>query len=224
MKNGTMYAARLKKAYAKIRQAASQPDIPELDEPLRRLAVAILGVQTSEEEASRALDRAFDHVVDWNELRVSSAKELNKATGNVIPHGVERCQKLIGALQAIYDNENRLSLDHLRNLGRRDARHYLERLDGVDAYAVASVVLWSLGGHAIPVDDRLLEALRRADLVNPNADRSEVQAFLERHISATDAKAFCLIMRGYAPKKASAKSAPKTKAAGKKKRSTSKAK
>ena len=100
MKNGTMYAARLKKAFAKIRQSAVKPEIPDVDEPLRRLAIAILGVETSDEEADSALDRAFDHVVDWNELRVSSAKELNKATGNVIPHGVERCQRLIGALQA----------------------------------------------------------------------------------------------------------------------------
>jgi len=217
MKNGTMYAGRLKKAYAKVRQSAPKTDIPEMDEPLQRLAIAILGVETTDEDAKSALDRAFTTMVDWNEVRVSSPAELNRATGNAIPHGVQHCQQLVNALQAIYDRENRLSLERLRGMGRRDARHYLEQLDGLDEYGVASVLLWSLGGHAIPVDDRLLEALREADLVNPSADRSEVQAFLERHIGAADAKEFCLIMQTFSRRKASPKTGTKSKAKAKKK-------
>ncbi len=224
MKSGTIYAARLKRAYAKIRQSVPQPKIPESDDPLRRLAIAVLGVEGAEEEAETALDRAFTTVVDWNELRVSSAAELNKATGNTIPHGVERCQRLIDALQAIYDRENQLSLDHLRTMGRREARHYLEQLNGVDEYGVASVILWSLGGHAIPVDDRLLEHLRNTDLVNPSADRAEVQAFLERHISAAEAKEFCIIMRSFTPKRTSGKAGVRPKSTAGKKKIASKSK
>lgn len=224
MKNGTMYAGRLKKAYAKIRKAIPKPEVPELDEPLRRLAIAILGVETIEQEAVSAIDRAFTTMVDWNELRVSSAQELNKATGNTIPHGVEHCQKLLDALQAVYDRENLLSLDRLHNMGRREARHYLEQLNGLDEYGVASVVLWSLGGHAIPVNDRLLEGLRHAELVNPSADRAEVQAFLERHVSANEAKTFCIIMQSLSPKKTSSKAGAKAKSPAKKKKVASNAK
>ncbi len=114
-------------------------------------------------------------------------------------------------------------------MGRRDAKHFLEKLDGVDEFATAAVLLWSLGGHAIPVDDRLLEALRQADLVHPEATRAEVQAFLERNISAAEAKRFCLAMRTFAASgagKSSAKAAKKRKrsaaSATKKKRTTSK--
>jgi len=217
MKNGTMYAGRLRKVYAKVRQSAPKPEIPELDEPLRRLAIATLGVETTDEDAKRAIDRAFATMVDWNEIRVSSAAELNRATGNAIPHGVHHCQRLVDALQAIYDRENQLSLDRLRSMGRRDARHYLEQLDGLDEYGVASVLLWSLGGHAIPVNDRLLAALRDADLVNPSAGRSEVQAFLERHVGAADAKEFCLVMQTFSPKKVPSKTVTKKKAKARKK-------
>lgn len=198
MKNGTLYARRLKKAYAKLRRSMTKLRIPEPDDPLRRLAIAILGVGASDEEARRAIDRASTTMVDWNEMRVSDRSELNKATGNMIPQGVQRCQQLIAALESIFYRENRLSLDQLKSMGRREARHYLEQLEGVDEYAVASVLLWSLGGHAIPVNDRLLTGLRNADLVHPSASRAEVQAFLERHVNATEAKEFCVIMRSFA--------------------------
>jgi len=194
MKNGTVFGARVKKAYAKLKQSVPPPDIPEADDPLHRLAVAILGVGSSDALAASAIDRAFNTLVDWNEIRVSSEQELNKAMGNCLPHGVERCAQLIAALQSVFDHENRMSLDRLKGMGRRDAKHLLEQLAGVDEYAVASIILWSLGGHAIPVNDKLLETLRAAELVNEESGRGEIQAFLERHVSAAEAKAFCLLM------------------------------
>lgn len=217
MKNGTMYAAKVKKVYTGLRQSLPRPEVPEPDDPLRRLAIAILGVGCSDEEATQAVDRALTTMADWNEIRVSSAFELNKATGNAIPKGTQQCQHLISALQSVFDRENRLSLDRLKNLGRREARRYLEELDGVDAYAVASVLLWSLGAHAIPVNDRLLEALRAADLVHPSAGRAEVQVFLERHVPAVEAREFCMIIRSLGAKRRPSSKRTRPKAATRKK-------
>ena len=198
MKDGTAYGARLKKAFAKLRQSVGKPIIPEPDDPLRRLAVAILGVGSSDAEAVKATDRALANMVDWNEIRISTAEQVHEAIGNGIAPGAQHCRRLITALQGIYNIENCLSLDRLKNMPRRDAKQYLEALPGVDEYAVASVMLWSLGGHAIPVNDRLLEGLRSANLVYPQADRGEVQAFLERHVNAADAKEFCLVIQSLA--------------------------
>lgn len=203
MKNGTAYAARLKKAFSRHRATVPKPQIPEPDDSLHRLAVAILGVSCSETTAERAVKRACAIMADWNEMRISSPAELDSAMGGTIPSGLERCRQLITALQSIFDRENRLSLDRLKSLGRREARQYLESLNGVDAFAVASVMLWSLGGHAIPVHDRLLRVFREANLVHPDAGRAEVQAFLERHVSAAEAKEFCLLMDSFSKKKTS---------------------
>ena len=198
MKNGTYYATQLKKLYGRLSQSLSAPVVPGPTDPVMQLVTAILGVGCSDAEGERAVQQALKTLVDLNEMRVSSAHELNKAMGNMIPDGVRRCQCVIDALQAVFDRENKLSLDRLRGLGRREARHYLEQLKGVDHYAAASVTLWSLGGHAIPVNDGLLQALRDEKVVNQTSDRQEVQAFLERHIGAADAKAFCLVMRAFA--------------------------
>ena len=222
MKQGTLYATRLKKKYAKARQAVPAPTIPEPDDPLHRLGIAILGVKYGDTEAKKAIDRLLSRMADWNEVRVSRPGEINEAMGNANPERLEHCQRLVKVLQSVFDRENRLSLDWLGQLGRREARQYLEELAGVDEYAVASVALWSLGGHGIPVDDRFYQALREADLVHPAATRGEVQAFLERHVSAAEAKGFCLIMRSFLCPKPGAGKRSKTSPARKtrKKKST----
>ncbi len=196
MKNGTMYAGRLKKAFAKVRQ--HEPDgaaVSELDDPLRRMAVGILGVDCGDEAAEAAVDRILSVMADWNEVRVSHPTQIQRLVGEAIPQGLTRCQQVASALQSVFDRENRLSLERLRGLGRRDARLYLEKLNGIGEHAVASVLLWSLGGHAVPVPTVMLDALRSAELVNPTATIDEVQAFLERNVPATEAKEFCVAMR-----------------------------
>ena len=217
MKDGTRYARRLKKAYAKLRQSVAEPKIPEVDDPMRRLAIAILGVECGDAEAARAIDRIFTAMVDWNEVRVSSVAQVYRAMGDRIPQGLDRARQLLDALQAIYEREHRVSLDRLRGIGRREARDYLEALQGVDDFAAASVMLWCFGGHAIPVNDKLLASLREAELVHPNATRAEVQAFLERNVNSAQAKEFCLVMRSFAgPKRSAAGSAKSAKPARKK--------
>lgn len=194
MKDGTRYAGRFKKAYAKLKQARTIPEIPEWPDPIERLATAILGVECGDGPASKAVKKLREVMVDWNEVRASYPSEVHRAIGNQIPQATERCSELIKALNAIYDREHVVSLDRLKTVGKRDARHYFDDLGGVDEFAAASVILWSLGGHAMPVADRVLAALREADLVHPEASRADVQAFLERHVAADKAKETCLVL------------------------------
>jgi|CXWL01.1.fsa_nt_gi endonuclease III len=204
MKDGTHYADRLKKAYSKVKHGISEADIPEPGDPIRCLAVGILGSDNGPSRAERQLNKALGVVVDWNEIRVSNVHEVAVLLGDTGTESLRRCQNLLDALHTIYDRENRVSLDRLKSLGRREARQYLETIKGVDEYAVAYVVLWSFGGHAIPVWNQVLGILREADLVHPTATRAEIQAFLERNVPAADAKAFSLAVGSLGSGKAAA--------------------
>ena len=211
MKNGTAYAAKLKKVYAKQKQLVGPVEVPESGDAMVQLAEGILGIANGVDFAHRLVSRMLTNVVGWNEARVSNVFELQRAAGDSVESHKPYYERLLRALQSVYDHENKMSLDRLRSIGRREGRSLLESLDGVDEYAVASVILWSLGGHAIPVCDRLLETLKTADVVHPDASRAEVQAFLERHIPAAEAKTFCLTMRSFtAPKRGAKTSAKKT--------------
>ena len=68
MKNGTLYASRLKRAYTKQRQAVPKPDIPEPVDPLTCLATAVLAEESSDAEAKRAVDRILTSMVESDGL------------------------------------------------------------------------------------------------------------------------------------------------------------
>jgi endonuclease III len=215
MKEGTAYAKRIKQVHAKLMRGTPEPALPEADEPLRRLVLAALTASTNEDRANQAFERLLEAMVDLNEVRVSRPVEIAEAIGDLVPDPQACGLQISRLLQAVFDRENRLSLERLGTLPRREAKQYLEQLDGADEYVVASVMLWSLTAHAIPVDDGMLKKLQKADLVHPEATRSEVQAFLERHISAAEARAFCVLMRSFEP--------PKSKRGGKRGQAKSKA-
>jgi hypothetical protein len=134
-------------------------------------------------------------MVDWNEIRVSTPAQVQEAIGLTGDGLRERCRVLLRCLQAIYNRENRVCLDHLKKMPRREARQYLDELDGLSDYAVASVFLWSLGGHAIPLHEELFKALQAEELVHPEADAKTVQAFLERNVAAADAREFTVVIQ-----------------------------
>jgi endonuclease III len=215
MKDGTLYAGKLKRAFSRLRQSMAAPVVPEPSDPVRQLALSIVGEECGEEEAGRALDKLLMTMVDLNEVRVSTPDQVHRGLGNRIPDGLERSRRLIRALQRVYEHEHCLSLERLRNMGRREAREFLESLEGVNDYSAAAVMVWSFGGHAIPVNDAVHRSLREAGLVHPAASRVEVQAFLERNVAAAQVKEFCLMMPGLAGRRVAKPTRKKEKAAPK---------
>lgn len=197
MKNGTLYAKKLKKAMARIRGAATEA-AAQANDPIEHLIVAVLSQETSVQRAEKAMRQLRDDMVDFNELRVSSPAEVSASIQQHVPHPVQRAKALIGILNAIYRKQYAVSLDNVAGRGVRDLKGYLDGLEGMTPYVSAYLLLWSLGGHAIPVNNLALDVLRREELVDAAADAAEVQAFLERHISAADARDFARDLEAYA--------------------------
>ncbi len=206
MKDGSLYSERVKKRFAHL-PPPKQQDLPCASaspgqkprglgsDPLYQMAAAILGAGEGEAAGFCALELILAEMIDWNEMRVCSPADMAAIVGHTLPQAQSRCEHLRRALNDVFQKEGVMSLDRLRAMKLRDARMYLVSLDAVDGFAAASVVVWSLGGHAIPVDEALLEGLRQEELVHPDATREEVQAFLERAISASQAKSFCAAAR-----------------------------
>ena len=198
MKDGAQYARRIKRLYNRLRRTEGKPEPGEPTEPIEQLIVSVLGVGSSQEHGRKALRKLLRHTVDINEIRVSSPGEITSVIKDVVPQASERAKALVAALNAVYHAENEVSLASLHTMGRREARQYLENLGSIDPYSIASIMLWSLGGHAIPVSDRVLAALRANDLVAPECEVATVQSFLERHTGAAEGPQFTLLMEKYA--------------------------
>lgn len=197
MKHGSEYAKRVKRLYNRLRRDAAKPPQVNHTDPLDQLILGILARDVSETKAQSAYARLMGAVVDLNDLRVTPWIEVADVLQQDLPDAENRARMLVGALNAIYDRCATVTLAFLRGKSVREAREYLRALPGIDEYAAARVVLFGLGGHAIPIDETTVQVFRQEELVGPEATLPEVQSFLERHIRASDAADFTMLVHRY---------------------------
>lgn len=163
-------------------------DRPEDADPLLwHLTFSFMAWEAGLSCAAAANRRIHESVVDYNELRVCLPAELSPILGCEYPLARERALRLRSTLGDIYRREHRVTLSHLWNLPKRDARLYLESLDGMPLYVAARLSLLSLDAHAFPLDERLRSALVEEQALPPELDVVEATGWLERYFRAGEA-------------------------------------
>lgn len=198
MKDGAEFAKRFRTFYNKLSRAAGRGDRRDPLPIIEEFIVAILARETTESQALAAYKRLIENVVDLNELRVTTAREMSGFVGESFPECKEKAEEIASVLSDIVAREGRLELSGLKQKKVREAREYLETLGGASPFAAAWVLSRCLGGHAVPVDQALIQALKADALVPADAELPEIQAFLERVIPASDFKRHPGILQDYA--------------------------
>lgn len=186
MKNAPEHAKRLSQLLSRLDQQVAPAEPDELD-PLRQMIHAFLVWEASRNQADQAYARLMRETVDLNDLRVSDPHEVAEVIGKRYALAEERCYRLHRALHDVYRREHAVDLARLRDVTKRDARNYLDGLEGMVPFVSASVCLLSLNAHALPADEQLRERLARDGVVDEDAPLEEVQSFLEHNILADDA-------------------------------------
>ncbi|QNN23804.1 hypothetical protein HED60_16515 [Planctomycetales bacterium ZRK34] len=196
MKHATDYAKRLSQMMRQLAKAAPDREVIERD-PIERLIHAFLCWESSHNQADQALAKLMREIVDFNDLRVTDPADLVAIIGPGYALAEERMYRLSCVLHAIYKREHHVSLGRLADMPKREAREYLDGLDGMPPFVSASVLLLGFDGHAVPVDEQLHQRLQRDDIVDPEATLAETQSFLESHIRAADSIDAYVLLRAY---------------------------
>ncbi|MBL8762282.1 MAG: hypothetical protein JNL50_13370 [Phycisphaerae bacterium] len=158
-----------------------------LDPAVEELVFSMLVWEARTPQAREAIHRIRAGVVDYNELRVCFPEEIRAMLGERYPRGAERAARLRAALNDLYKREHRVTLQAVLTAGKRDARQYLETLDGVPPFAAARTFLVLCAGHAAPVDERIRNLLAEEGVVAPTDEPEAVSSWLERQLKAGDA-------------------------------------
>jgi hypothetical protein len=195
---------------------------PEDREPIAELVYSFLLWESTTARADNAFKRVTSQFVDFNDLRVSRPIEVEFALGKTYPLLDERIMRLQASLQDIYVREYEVSL-HLEKLSKRDARKYLESLEGMPPFVAARTTLFVLGAHAMPIEQRLLDYLIEAGVLDDGTDLEKAQGLFERHVKAEDCLAAYLKLQHFAERGPQKKrSTTQRKAASRKKTTTKK--
>src|SRR5207253_2839062 len=133
------------------------------------------------EAADNAFKSLQEQFFDWNEVRVSSVRELADALQG-LNDAETRAQRIVDFLQEVFETTFSFDLEPLQKKGLKQAAKQLARYQAANDYAVAWVVQKSLGGHAIPLDASALRVLRRLGILEDGRDMEALRASLEHQI------------------------------------------
>lgn len=185
MKNAAACAKKLTSLLKKL-PSVEPPEFEHADDPVAVLVLSFMMADATTEKALAGYRKLREHIVDFNDLRVSMPHEVAGYLGGRYPGAIDRCQRIRAALRNIYLREHAVTLDALREAGKRDARKYLESLEGMLPYVSARVLLMSFETHAIPVDTQLREQLVAGGAADEDADLAEISTWLTRQVRASD--------------------------------------
>ena len=146
-----------------------EPSEPEALPVLEQFVYGVCREGSTRELADRAFHELRTQFFDWNEVRVSSAREVEEALGD-LPEPEVRAERLINFLQEVFEQKFCFDLEGLHKKGLKDAAKQLAKYQAANEYVVAWVVQNSLGGHAIPLDLPTLRAARRLGLLDCDPD------------------------------------------------------
>ncbi len=132
--------------------------------------------------AEEGLAGLMHNFFDWNEVRVSTVRELSEVLAGV-PDPVTAANRVKRVLQHVFEATYSFDLEELRKKSLTQATEELQKIEGTTDFTVAYVVQAALGGHAIPVDSSTLQVLHIVGLIGDEDLAAGSVPGMERAIS-----------------------------------------
>jgi endonuclease-3 len=117
------------------------------------------------EVAERVFQSLTTDYFDWNEVRVSTVRELSEVC-KPLNDPAEAATRLKRILQSVFETHYSFDLESLKKQNIGQAVKQVEKYNGSTPFIVAFVTQQALGGHSIPVNQGLLESLRIVGVIS----------------------------------------------------------
>lgn len=166
-------------------------------EPIRQLVYSFLLWDCYTNRADNAFKRIEETYVDMNDLRVSRTEEIMGVLGKTYPNAEERVARIKAALREIYLREHAVSLATVREGGKREARKYIDSLEGMHPFVAARTCLLGMDCHAVPIEERLFAKLIKGGVFEEDTPMDKAHGTIERHVKASEGLETYLLLQAY---------------------------
>lgn len=195
MKDSKDYSKKVRKLFSSLKRRYAKVTNPEYDDPLEALVYGIISEYMDLSASKTITKKMKSYFVDLNDMRVSRTEEILDILGSSSEHPKKTAATLTQALNSVFNKYDMVSLEAFEEIGKRQAKKVLDKLEGASPFSINYCFLAAMGGHAIPLTQKMLEYLRSNELVHSEASDEEIAGFLERQISAANAYRFYWLLR-----------------------------
>lgn len=148
---------------------------------LEHLVFACCAENSPYEAAERVFQTLTTDYYDWNEVRVSTVRELAEVCKPLNdPH--DAATRIKRVLQSVFETHYSFDLEQLKKQNIGAAVKQIEKYNGSSPFVVAFVTQQALGGHSIPTNQGLLESLRIVGVITDAEATKGVVPGLERTV------------------------------------------
>lgn len=151
---------------------------------LEHLVFACCVENSNHEDADKVFQTLTTDYFDWNEVRVSSIRELADVM-KPLNDSEEAAMRLKRVLQSVFETQYSFDLEPMKKQNIGQAIKQLEKFHGTTPFTVAYVTQHGLGGHSIPINQGLLEAMRVVQVVSDAEAAKGTVPGLERAVPKT---------------------------------------
>ncbi len=195
MKNSKLYAKAIGKLYRSLKKKHGKVKAVVFDDPVEAIVYAIISENVRSSKARSIRRRINEHFINLNDLRVSRTEEICEVLGSDSAAARRTAARLTEVLNAIFHEFDKVGMEELKEMGKRQGRKELEKFQAAGQFAVNYCFVTAIGGHAIPLTPRMIEYLKADNMVDPAATDEDIVSFLERQISASSDYEFYSLLR-----------------------------
>jgi endonuclease III len=180
----TNRAAQIIKVIKVVKKHYKPVEVPKDRNVLEHVVFAALAENSNYDDAEKVFAALKSDYFDWNEVRVSSIRELTDVMKS-LNDAEDAATRVKRVLQSVFETHYTFDLDPLKKQNLGAAVKQIEKFHGSTPFSVAFVTQHGLGGHSIPVNQGLLEAMRVVGVVSDAEAAKGTVPGLERAVPKT---------------------------------------
>ncbi len=181
---GNNRATQINKVLKIVKKHFKPFEIPADRTLLDHLIFACCAENSLYEVANEIFATLSSNYYDWNEVRVTSIRELTEVM-KPLNDPKESATRLKRVLQSVFETHYSFDLELMKKQNIGQTAKQIEKYKGSTSYTVAFVTQNALGGHSIPINLGLLESMRVVSVISDSEASKGTVPGLERTVSKT---------------------------------------
>jgi hypothetical protein len=167
----------------KVLRKHFKPVPPPKDRTLfEHLVFACLVEDSPNESAEQVFSALKQEYFGWNEVRVSTIRELTDALKPLV-NPAESAARLKQSLHSVFESVYEFDIESMKKQNIGQAAKHLQKYNGTTPFAIAYVTQHALGGHSIPLNRGALITLHTVGVISNDEFSKGLVPGLERAVS-----------------------------------------